>query len=274
MAPLPSPALVGVDGLYCTGEESLRLTSWNSAASVRLALGGRFLQVGRERPQSINELHTPLTTRAANVTDHALGEGWLQGVTVIASSGTPLTGACFVRVDLVRGRGASATILQTLLQGYVTSSQRRAWPGSEIESSLDGPGLLRSITGTDPAANTEIQETVPTGAQWTLLSMRAALVTDVNAANREVALTVDDGAAIYAEFASGAAQAASLTRQYTFSPAGLRGAAAVGTSHMVAIAPLALPAGHRINTVTTNRQAGDNWGAPQLLVIEWLEPTA
>ena len=34
---------------------------------------------------------------------------------------------------------------------------------------------------------------------------------------------------------------------------------------------LILLAGHRIRTSTSSLQAGDDWGAPQLLVEEWLE---
>lgn len=128
---------------------------------------------------------------------------------------------------------------------------------------------LSVVTGTDPAANVEVSETVPANARWRLLALRVTLVTDATAANREVALQFDDGTTAYYTVSAGANQAASLTRQYSAAPAGLRGAAATGTDILIA-APsgVMLPAGHRIRTSTTNRQATDNFGAPLLLIQE------
>jgi hypothetical protein len=93
-----------------------------------------------------------------------------------------------------------------LLQGYVTDTSRLSFPGSPIRSSIEGPGVLRSITGTNPAANAEISETVPTNARWRVHAIRFTLVTDANVANREVALTLDDGAAVFARSPPGSAR--------------------------------------------------------------------
>lgn len=267
---IDQPALEGGLGFYFGGDDHLRLTSWNSLASVTIVLTGRFLHLdGRVEPFS--EVHTPATNRTAASSTFRRAEGWLTDLSVLVTGATPQRGQTFVRVDVVRGMGSVDTVLSTLIQGYVTATKRVAYPGSIIEDSLTGQGAIRSITGTDPAANVEIAETVPTGARWRLRSLRAQLVTDANAANREVALQVDDGTAVYFEAASGANQAASLTRQYTFAPQGVRGAAATATSTLVATSDLVLVAGHRINTATTNRQVTDNWGAPQYVVEEWLE---
>lgn len=129
---------------------------------------------------------------------------------------------------------------------------------------------LSVVTGTDPAANTEVSETVPANARWQLLSVRVQLVTDATAANREVALQFDDGTTPYFNSSAAANQAASLTRQYTAASAITRGADATGTGIQIALpaSELWLPAGHRIRTSTTNRQATDNYGAPTLLVRE------
>jgi hypothetical protein len=270
-SPLPRAALVGTEGLYVTSEDFLRLTSRNSAASVRLALGLRFLPLGDVRARPSVTPHLPNTDRSSATLDMNLTEGWIQGLTVRATAGAPPLGACYVRVDLMRGSTAAPTLVAELLGGYITGAQGLGWPGSLIMPSIGGPANMRSITGTDPGAGVEISETVPTGARWRLLALRASLVTDVTVANREAAITFDDGALVYAEFASGANQAASLTRQYTASRQGVRGAAASATSILIAIPDLWLPAGHRIRTSTTAIVAGDNWSAPQLLVEEQLE---
>lgn len=257
-------------GAYVGGDDFLLVTSINALASVTITISGRMLQRdGRLQP--FVDRHVANSDRTAATSAIKLGEGWLQEITAIAAGAAPTLGQTFVRVDLVRGEGPGQTVHATLLQGIVTAAQRLAWPGSPIDTTLESPGALRSIGGTDPAAGAEIAETVPTGARWRLQSLRAALVTDATAANREVAIVFDDGTNTYAEAHAGVNQAASLTRQYTAAIAGVRGAAATGTGILIAIPSLILPAGHRIRTSVTNLQAGDNWGAPRLLIEEWLE---
>jgi hypothetical protein len=265
----PAP-IFAASGLYVTADDALLLTSHNSVAGVAIAIGGRVLDP-TGRPVPFSERHVPNTDRTAATSLIRLGDGWLQSVSVGVASGTPIFGQSYVRVDVVRGGGAGQTVLGTLLEGNVSATMRQAWPGSILHGPLERGGALRALTGTDPAANTEISETVPTGARWRLLSMRFALVTDANAANREVAITFDNGTTVYFEAASGANQAASLTRQYTAAVTNVRGAAATGTGILIPLPDLVLLAGHRIATVTTNRQAGDNYGAPLLLVEESLE---
>jgi hypothetical protein len=128
---------------------------------------------------------------------------------------------------------------------------------------------LSVVTGTDPAANTEVSETVPANGRWRVLAMRVSLVTDATVANREVSLQFDDGTTAFFAAAANANQAASLTRQYSVGTAGERGAAATATDILIpAPSDVVLLAGHRVRTSTTNRQAGDNFGAPTLLVQE------
>lgn len=257
-------------GIYVEGDDYLLVSSLNTVANVAITIGGRMIQPGG-RPQPFQERHVCTADRVAATSTIRLGEGWLQELTAIAAGAAPVIGQTFVRVDLVRGDGPGRSIHATLIQGPITAFARAAWPGTPVQTTIGLPGAIRSVTGTDPAANTEILEAVPTGARWRPLSIRAALVTDANAANREVAITFDDGTSVYAEAHAGVNQAASLTRQYAASRGGVRGAAATATGILIAIPELLLPAGHRIGTATTNRQAGDNWSAPQLLIEEWLE---
>lgn len=267
---LPRPALVGGHGIYFSGEDHLRLTSWNSLASVVLTLTGRFLHVdGRIEPFS--HVHTPNTDRTAATTTHRRAEGWLLDCSLVVTGATPQRGRTFARLDVVRGLGSVDTVLSTLLRGYVTAEQRLGWPGSQQEDPLAGQGALRSVAGTDPAADTEISETVPTGARWRVLAVSFELVTDANAANREVALVVDDGTTTLFTSPSGFTHTASLTRRYSAAALGAATAPAQGTDRQILLPDLRLPAAARLRTSTTSRQATDNFGAPQLLVEEWLE---
>jgi len=257
-------------GLYVAGDEYLRVFSLSAAAGAVLVTG-RFLETdGRltvieARLALSNDRSTPSTIV------RKLGAGWLLNLTAVLEAGALAHNAAFIRVDLVRGDTANAFVAATLLQGGVTDTQRRAWPGSPIVGSLEGSGVIRSITGADPAAGVEISETVPAGARWRLMSLRASLTTDASVANRRPVFTLDDGAAVYYSIGSSADIPASNTIPIIASQAASPSQSAAGHNTVPLPPGLVMSAGHRIRTVTTSFQAGDNWTAPQMLVEEWLE---
>ena len=145
-----------------------------------------------------------------------------------------------------------------------------------IDGAFDGPGSIKSIAGTDPSAGNEISETVPANTVWLVRGISALLITDANAADRRVRATLDDGTTIFYQISSSTNHTASLTVRYAWSPFG---AAAVGvvaatdaTINIPFPKPTILTAGHRFVTTIGAKQAGDNWGAPQLFVEEWHDP--
>ena len=79
-------------------------------------------------------------------------------------------------------------------------------------------GVLKVVTGIDPAAGSEVTDAVPAGKLWLVYGVQVVLVTDANAANRTVELTWDDGTDVYGRTASQITHAASLTRTYVWSP--------------------------------------------------------
>jgi hypothetical protein len=262
--------LAAPSAFYCTGEEFLRVTSFGSVTSTVLAVRSRLVDLdGRVYPSS--DRHVPNSDRTSASTDHPLGAGWLLGCEVFASSSSPRVGQVFVLVEVMRGSGAGATVLQTLLQGYVSDTARLSWPGSFNRWSTEGAGVLRSVTGTDPAAGVEINETVPTNARWRIHGFTAQLVTSAVVASREMALILDDGANVFVRVPAGAGQTASLTRLYSAFYAAQRNTLLIDTTINFPLPRLDLQGGHRIRTITTAIDAGDNWGAPQMLVEEWIE---
>jgi len=261
------PTLVDSDAIYVTGEDHLRLTSFNSLAGVVLALEGRFMNCeGVIIP--IVERHVPNTDSTAATSLITLAEGFLGNVQVRATSGAPQQGQCFVLVELVRGRLGAIQPLATLLQGYASDVQRLAWPGSPLASSVAGTGLSRSVTGINPAANVEISDAVPTGRRWRLYNWFATLVADANVANRTVTLVIDDGVNTIFQIDASAAQTAGQTRSYEAYATGVAPDLSGTTFRLPAPFPIDLAAGSRIRTVTANRQVGDDWSAAQLLVEE------
>jgi len=266
----PKPQLVGTEALYVSGDDHLLVTTLNAAAGVTLTIGGRSLR-DNGSIHVFQERHVPNTDRTAATTVIRLPCGWLQNLTIVASGGTPLYGQTFVRVDLFRGDNTGRTSLATLVQGMLTAQQRLAWPGSPLTSTHERPGGIRSITGTNPAAGVEISETVPTGARWRVLGLVFTLVTDATVANRDVNVLIDDGTNTLLQLGAGSSQTASTSRLHTLINSGANPGILTSATPVLGTIPFLLLAGYRIRTSTVNLQAGDNYGAPQLLVEEWLE---
>ncbi len=257
-------------GLYLTGEDNLRLTTFGSLAGAAVAIEGRIILPGG-RIVPFAERHVASTDRTAATSTHGLGEGLLTNVQLRLSAGSGGLGRVFGVLEVVRGLGGGVQPLATLIQGYITTNGRRAWPGSPIEGGVNDRGWLRTFQGTDPAANVEISETVPTNTRWSIWSFVAQLVADANVANRTVTLIIDDGANTIWQMDASAAQTAGQTRIYEAFNLGTAADLVGSTFRIPAPFPIVLPAGARIRTSTANRQVGDNWGAPLIVVEEWIE---
>lgn len=177
-------------------------------------------------------------------------------------------GVCYVKVSL----RVDQAVIALLCAGYVTDTGTQAFPNGKIESSLDGPGLVRTITGTDQAAGVNISETVPTGARWKLRSILFTLVTSATVTTRVVQLEIDDGTTVSWFFRDSSGQAASVTRRYLFAN-NFQSRIDPGSDnqYMTLLLDAFLLAGYRIKTNPDNFQAGDNFGAPIYIVEEWIE---
>lgn len=270
--PLTIPGLEGGSSIFCSGEEAIRLTIRNAAAGVVVAFTGRFLAADSGRVNVLNQPLTPATDRSASTINVPLGVGWLLDWSLVVTAGTPLVGQTFGIVQLVRGLASSALELSTLGAGYVTTKQRLFGPDGPTRGFLEDGGALRSITGTLPGAGVEISETVPTGARWLLVAFEADLTTSAAAANRVPELTIDDGANVYARSPVNQNEVASQTWRNSFQ----QGIPQIFDSTRFRVlqplgCDLVLGAGHRIKTVTVGIQAGDQWAAPQYLVVERME---
>ncbi|HXJ64923.1 MAG TPA: hypothetical protein VNN79_14300 [Actinomycetota bacterium] len=116
-------------------------------------------------------------------------------------------------------------------------------------------------TSPNSAAGAEVAFTA---AQNLLVkTFHVALVTDANAANRQVHFTFEDAAGnVYARFVAGGTHAASLTRQYAGRPGEFAAPAVADTAFIIPIpnGGIYLPNGGKIKTVTTAIQVGDDYG--------------
>lgn len=254
-----------------TGEDNLRLTVHNSQSGVTVGVHYRLKEPrGRVIANAIRL--TPTSDRIATSAEFSIGTGYLLNVSAFAVAGTPRRGQTFVRLQVIRGRGAAAVVLGTIVQGYVTSQQDRAWPGSPVEGSLDGDGYFRSVAGTTPAAGAEISETVPTGARWELVTLYTELACSALAATRVPNLILDTPAILLFAHPALGGTTASDTNGYAWNQGTPLSAAPDPNNFMSGLPrPCILLAGYRFRTATSNRQAGDQFSSPAYTVREWLE---
>lgn len=183
-------------------------------------------------------------------------------------SGANKRGQCYVAVILQMG----GVRVATLAQGYVYTGRNLSYPAGKLEDMHDGIGYIRSIEGTNPAANTNISEAVPTNAIWELLAVHMQFVADANAANRTIVLKITDGTNLLFAHGCDIAITAGQTRNLTWARNTAPAQSAFRATYWVGtLGDFILGGGYKIETAVENFQAGDNFGAPQLWIIERLE---
>jgi len=255
---------------YLRPAERFQIRSWCSVADIVLEIHGLLLLPSGE-VQEISELHIPNADRTVATDRFSLPECFLLHLQVRIKTGSLIRGQCFISTAIVRGRAGASVLVSSLFADYVTDTTFPTYPRSPISHSIAGPGSIRSITGTDPAAQVEISETVPPGARWNILAVRFTLVTLAVVADRLVHLHLDDGTNTFADVCVTTAHTASTTKVYNFANFGSTQLAPVNCLY-IPLPPLPLLAGYRIRTETENFAIDDDLSAPQLLVEEWMEP--
>ncbi len=256
--------------LYVRLDDALTIQVNNSAAGITVMITLRMLLVTGELKVMAYPL-IPTSNRAAFLATFQLAEGFVLSASANIFTGIVRRGQCYVQVSISRNIAGTVIGIMHLLQGYLTSIAGVPWPLPAREDSVAGPGMLRSITGTAPAAGAEINETVPTGARWRLRSARFSLTTSAAVATRITTLILDDGVNTLVNTGTSTSQLASTTAAYSAAHFGA-GAPAQGGDATVNLPPdIMLLAGFRFRTSTNNLQVGDTYTAPQYEVEEWME---
>jgi hypothetical protein len=258
---------------YTTGEDNLRITSFCSVANVALALDLRTI----DNKGSINahrHAHAPSSDRTAKSDDIVLGVGAVMNITTFATAGAPKFGQCFVIVQLIRGIGAAAVVLGTMLQGYVTQRQALGWPGSPIQSSFSGEPPVLQIASGPHALGTDWHIECPAGARWSIENIFTGLVT-VGAATRIAITQISRGGVFTAFINPTQSQVGALSANYTWAPNLLYDQKITSTIQNCPLpAPCMLSAGDQIGGFTIGLTVFDQWNPAQLSYREWLEVAA
>jgi len=242
-------------GLFISRDDQLVVVIYNAAAGITVDVRARILLPNGEVAPQVWSF-TPTSARARFVQIIEGVEGYLVGLSAAIGSGSPRRGQTFVQVSLGRGPASSPIVLQTLVSDYATPDAAIGWPGGLVRQSVEGPGVLRSVLGTDRAAGVEISE---------------PLVASGAAANRRVHLIVDDATTTLFELAAADLVIAGQTRNFNFIADSFARATQDNEIYVPLPVDVVLFQGWRVRTATTALDAGDNWGPPQLLVEEWIE---
>jgi hypothetical protein len=255
---------------FLTGEDNLRVVV-RTALAVTITIEGRVLDPCGTVVPFVQTCAVSVTDRSAQIFNFRAGDGWMLDLSARVTIGTPEIGQTYIQIRVARGDSAAAVNIGTLVQGYVTESDDLSYPGLGLKASVEGPGFVRRFGISNPAAGNNFTITVPARTRWRLLAVNCLLVAGAGVANREVVLTLDDGANGFAIIPAGVTQIATESRQYTFFQGAPRGA---GTQSLHVIAPLpfaVLMAGFDITSSVVNIQAADQFQNVNALVEEWIE---
>ena len=170
---------------------------------------------------------------------------------------------CFLTINSDR--------MHLLAAGYISGFGSITWPAIFKELSRDGIGGISEFSSTNPAAGAQVNVGFDTRAVFKVDMITVNLVTDANAADRNVHIHIAFGSGLETDIPSPTVQAASLTRFYRGMVFGSNVVAPTDNDFIFPLPQdLYLDEGSIISTVTENFQAGDNFGAMAIRGRQWI----
>lgn len=168
------------------------------------------------------------------------------------------------------------SIVGQMCAGNVSIGQSISYPITQFTQARPGGGFLRTATvGSAPGAGSDFGDSLcGDGLTWRIMGFRMKLITDANVANRRVHFIFKHTGTskIIQEYFSDIDQTASQTINYQIQPVGvIPDSLDSGVIIVPMPANLIVNAAIELNTLTVNKQAGDQWAAPVFYAEEWLE---
>lgn len=255
---------------YLDGNDNLRLEGWSTADDTTLQVYGRF--VNEDGGIEVFQMSLFVSSTATRfVRDFAIARGYLLNVVAIVTGATPVIGQVFTRISIIRGFSGATLVMGTLLQGYVTSQQALAWPGSALQQTDEIPGYVVQNFAVSPGVGNPLLFAVPTGRHWSLLSATCSLTTDATAISRRTYLsTLSANQEFYAHTIQTCP--ASTTRSFCWANGLTGNVESSGIPNTTALpSRTELDDGESIVISATNLQAGDEFlGGGNVAVLERL----
>jgi hypothetical protein len=146
-----------------------------------------------------------------------------------------------------------------------------------LNSNFDtSTGFIMVVIGiADPAAGANFTTTFPAGYIHELISLKFALTTDANVANRQPRITISNGAVVFTQFFSTIVTTASLIYTYNFNLYQTHSTMAPGALHISAPLPSGIVLGpsYILTSLVAGLQVGDTLDNIVGTYKRWLIPT-
>lgn len=257
--------------LYIDRDDLLFIQTLSALSAIRIDIRARMLTPKGRMVTLAYEHDTTSSPVGTAFARFNLQEGFLLGVIAAARFDTILRGELFLSLSIIRGGAGIAAATHQLSNGYLEVSKAVSWPPGALESSVSGRGIMRAITGNDPAAGAEIAQGVEENSLWRLSSLRFGFTTSAVAANRRVRFVLSRGGNVVAVIPSQHVQTASTAIAYTIAPFGFDSPLRDGEVLIALPNDIFLGEDDTIATSTISLQAGDDYGAPIISVEQWLQ---
>jgi hypothetical protein len=255
--------------LYFQQNDLIIFNVLNNTANNVLNVRYRFLTPQGEIKEGLSQFQL-----VGNIVTFQLPflEGWLLSMGFQLAFTLLQSQWVFVQAATARGfiNSPNLSLMGNFWEGYVSFNGSTGWPGTPAQRIGDGPGVIRSVTGTHPAAGSDIVESPQLNRRWLLLTFSASLTTSAAVANRTPVLAVlDRNVAIVYRSIGTQNQVASQTVRYT--AMNLIFANVAPPADQIWNCPLPLPLGQGmgVETFTGGIQAGDQWTSPEYTCLEW-----
>jgi len=259
--------------LYVTVDDVLRVAAATSQTNEVVTVSYRLIRAADGKLVYGQLTIAPAATRALKVVDQPLAEGFLLSVSCKAAVANT-RGQTFVRLFLNPKSLGSGEPGFMFMADYVTTAMAPGFPNGRVIAPSEGPGWMRALQVSNPAAGSDWILNVPTNTRWRLQAVRAALVTDGVAGNRQITLAANSTGFIAWQVEAFGTQPASTSYEYAFAPniVDRRDSA-------VFLAASPIPYGHiltsantdSVQTVTFGIDPGDQWQAIIVSVEELLD---
>jgi hypothetical protein len=254
--------------VYIDQNDQLVVQVYTSVANPTVALEVRLL-LPNGTIQVMEFTLGAIAARSLTGFAFSLAPGFLLSVSAMTNGPTLPRGQCYVRGAISRQAVGAQRFSLVLFADYLCNTQGLTWPPGDVSPMFAGLGNIRSITGTAPAAGAEISEAVAANSIWQLLSFRFGFTASAAAGNRNIELVIDDGVNQLFHENALITVVANGTGSFNYGPNLTRSIATVANSQSQYPQGMFLAAGFRIRTITNGLLAGDQYTAPQYLVMEW-----
>jgi len=244
------------------------MVDWEFAANIKLRVVsqswyvGELILSGATKQGLFTFKHTTTANGAEVISDFAMPDFPLF---LTLADPTPwfLQGGCRARVELL----VNGNQMFTYCSGPVYKSKPISYPYSRDEDKVPGGGEWVYLSSVAPSPGHEANYSVPDNAIFRIMAVQIGLQTSATVANRRVRLSIHTGMSQPIEFWGSINQPAAAVRYYTFAASGTVPDEDVSNNIFIPIPPnLLVPSDYKIATLTTNMQAGDQFGPINLFV--------